>query len=341
MDALIDEIRLQHDYLEGQPLNSIYLGGGTPSLLRADELVRLFEVIYQLHTVTDKAEITLEANPDDLNKQTLKALRQTPINRLSIGIQSFSGADLAFMNRAHNAREAEVCIDLALEQGFSALSVDLIYGTPTMSDSQWETNMQKVFAKAVQHLSCYCLTVEPKTALDHFVKQGKAQPVDEEQAARQFEMLIQGAKAAGYDHYEISNFARPGHYAQHNSNYWLGESYLGIGPSAHSFNGHSRQWNVAHNTKYIKALSQGKLAFEKEELTPDQRYNEYIMTGLRTTWGCELEKISQFAPTYRAHFLQQAQAFLEDGSLIRQNETFTLSEGGRLLADRIAMELFV
>lgn len=341
LDALIDEIRLQKDYLQGQPLNSIYLGGGTPSLLSADELARLFEVIYQLHTVVDKAEITLEANPDDLNKQTLKALRQTPINRLSIGIQSFSGADLAFMNRAHNATEAEACIDLALDQGFSDLSVDLIYGTPTMDDRQWEANMEKVFAKKIPHLSCYCLTVEPQTALDYFVKQGKAKPVDEEQAARQFEMLIKRAKGAGYDHYEISNFAQPGHYAQHNSNYWLSENYLGVGPSAHSFNGHSRQWNVANNAKYIKALSQGELAFEKEELTADQRYNEYIMTGLRTIWGCDLEKINQLDPTYRAHFLQQAQVFLEDGNLIRQNEIFTLSEAGRLLADRIAMELFV
>lgn len=341
LDALIEELHLQRDYLSGEQLSSIYLGGGTPSLLTTDELMRLFEVIYQLHAVSDQAEITLEANPDDLNKEALKALRRTPINRLSIGIQSFSGEDLQFMNRAHNAQEAEVCIDLALEQGFSALSVDLIYGTPTMSDSQWEANMQKVFAKAVPHLSCYCLTVEPKTALDHFVKQGKAQPVDDEQAARQFEMLIQGAKGAGYDHYEISNFAKPGHYAQHNSNYWLGQSYLGIGPSAHSFNGQSRQWNIANNAKYIKTLHQGQLAFEKEELTPDQRYNEYVMTGLRTIWGCDLEKISQFAPTYRAHFLTQAQVFLNDGSLIRQNEAFTLSEAGRLLADRIAMELFV
>ncbi|MEZ5040347.1 MAG: radical SAM family heme chaperone HemW [Saprospiraceae bacterium] len=341
LDALLQEIEMQKDYLQGQPIQSIYLGGGTPSLLTQHELERLFSRIYALHQVSETAEITLEANPDDLNRAALQALHQTPINRLSIGIQSFSEADLQFMNRAHNASEAEQCIDLALEAGFTSLTVDLIYGTPTMSDTQWAQNMQKVFDKGIPHISCYCLTVEPHTALDHLVKKGKAKPVEEDQAARQFEMLMKGARVAGYEHYEISNFAKPGHYARHNANYWLGEHYLGLGPSAHSFNGQTRQWNIANNSKYIQAIAKGELPFEEERLSSDQRYNEYIMTGLRTIWGCNLEKINAFGATYQAHFLQQAKPFLADGSLIEINHTYRLSDAGRLLADRIAMELFV
>lgn len=341
LQALLQEIEWQKDYLQNERLESIYLGGGTPSLLSVAELNQIFETIQRHHHIAPGAEITLEANPDDLNKAALRALRQTPVNRLSIGIQSFLEEDLRFMNRAHTAAEADVCIDLALEQGFTALTVDLIYGTPTLSHAQWERNMQRVFEKPIQHLSCYCLTVEPKTALDHFVKAGKAKPVDEEQAALQFERLIEASAEAGFEQYEISNFAREGHYAVHNSNYWKGKKYLGIGPSAHSFNGESRQWNVANNALYIRSIEQGRLSFEIEHLSLDQRYNEYIMTGLRTIWGCEIDKIASYSSAYVSHFQKEVQRFIDDGKIVKEQGQYRLTTTGRLLADYIASELFV
>lgn len=341
LQALLKEIEWQKDYLGGEELESIYLGGGTPSLLSVAELEQLFLAVQKFHKIADGAEITLEANPDDLSKEKLQRLRQTPINRLSIGIQSFLEEDLRFMNRAHSAAEAEVCIDLALEQGFTALTVDLIYGTPTLSDEQWEVNMQKVFEKPIQHLSCYCLTVEPKTALDHFVQTGKAKAVDEEQAAAQFERLIAASRVAGFEQYEISNFAREGHYAVHNSNYWKGKKYLGIGPSAHSFNGKSRQWNIANNAQYIRSIQEGRLQFEVEHLSSNQRYNEYVMTGLRTIWGCDMEQIKGFSTKHAQHFEQEAQRFIQAKNMTKENNNYRLTEAGRLLADHIAMELFI
>lgn len=341
LQALLVEIERQKDYLSGEELESIYLGGGTPSLLSVKELDLLFDQIQRFHKIAHQAEITLEANPDDLSRDQLKILRKTPINRLSIGIQSFLEEDLRFMNRAHSAVEAEACIDLALEQGFTALTVDLIYGTPTLSHAQWEQNLQKVFQKPIQHLSCYCLTVEPKTALDHFVKTGKAKAVDEEQAALQFERLIETSKAAGFEQYEISNFARDGYYAVHNSNYWKGKKYLGIGPSAHSFNGESRQWNIANNAQYIRSIQAGESSFEVEELSLDQRYNEYVMTGLRTIWGCEITKINQLSADYAQHFKEMAQPFIQAGNMEENGGNYRLAEAGRLLADHIAMELFI
>lgn len=336
------EIRLQKDYLEDKNLQTVYFGGGTPSLLTQEDIAALFRTIETHFTIAADAEITLEANPDDLTLEKLQQLKDTPVNRLSIGIQSFADEDLRFMNRAHNAGEAKACIKNALRLGFDNLTIDLIYGTPTTSDEQWMTNMDTVIDYGIPHISSYCLTVEPKTALDHFVKAGKAPPVDEEQSARQFEMLMQKMETHGYEHYEISNFAKPGWYARHNSNYWLGESYLGIGPSAHSFNGISRQWNVAHNVKYRKAINEDRLqdVLEIERLSTTQRYNEYVMTGLRTKWGCQLSKIQSFGEEYRIHFLKTIAPFVEDGRVLNQGDQFVLTKAGKLLADRIAMEVF-
>jgi oxygen-independent coproporphyrinogen-3 oxidase len=321
------------------------LGGGTPSLLEAAELDRLFEHIYRLYRVTPDAEVTLEANPDDLTEAKIAALRQTPVNRLSIGIQSFSDADLQFMNRAHNSGEAQRCIEMALNAGFHDLSLDLIYGTPGMSDQQWVYNIETVLGFDVPHLSCYCLTVEPQTALDHFVKKGKARPVDDAQAARQLEYLMQRLAAAGYEHYEISNFAKPGRYSRHNTSYWTGEPYLGIGPSAHSFNGVSRQWNVANNARYIRALEpespDWEALFELETLTPEQRYNEYVMTSLRTQWGCDLARIRGIGAGFEAYFLSEVSPFLEDGSVWRSGEVFFLTQKGKFVGDYVASELFL
>jgi oxygen-independent coproporphyrinogen-3 oxidase len=337
LQAMLTELELQKDYLQDAPLDSIYLGGGTPSLLTAQELSRLFDKIYSLHSVAADAEITLEANPDDLSEAKLAELQSTPINRLSIGIQSFAEKDLLYMNRAHNAVEAGRCIELAQAAGFHNLTVDLIYGAPTTSHEQWAENIEKVLAYNVPHISCYCLTVEPKTALAHFVATGQSKPVDDEQAERQFKYLMERLATADYDHYEISNFAKPGHYAVHNSNYWLGKKYLGIGPSAHSYNGSSRQWNVANNSQYRKKLEEGMLPFEIEHLTKEQRYNELVMTRLRTIWGVQTRDLD--AP-FKAYFIQQMQPFIQAGQVIEQGDHYVLSSAGRLLADRIAMEAF-
>ncbi len=344
MEALLREMELRRDYIGDATVQTLYLGGGTPSLLEAAELDRLFERIYRLYRVAPDAEVTLEANPDDLTPSKIAALRQTPVNRLSIGIQSFHDADLQFMNRAHNSGEARHCIENALKAGFYDLSLDLIYGTPGMSDAQWAANIESVLEYDVPHLSCYCLTVEPQTALDHFVKKGKASPVDEAQAARQLEYLMQRAETAGYEHYEISNFAKPGRYSRHNTSYWTGEAYLGIGPSAHSFNGASRQWNVANNSRYIKALESETPDWaslvETEILTPEQRYNEYVMTSLRTQWGCKLPQIREIGQRFEAYFLEEAALFLEAGTLQRREDTFYLTRQGKFVADYVASELF-
>ncbi len=344
VEAILRELELQKDYLPDEPLSSIYFGGGTPSLLNARELERIFEQIERFWTIEPAAEITLEANPDDLSKEKLAELRASPINRLSIGVQSFSEEDLRFMNRAHSSSEARLCLEWALAAGFEQLTADLIYGSPTTGDEQWLENIQILADYGVPHLSCYCLTVEPRTALAHFVEKGRVKPVDEEQAARQFELLMDRMEAAGYEHYEISNFARPGYYARHNSNYWLGEPYLGVGPSAHSFNGKSRQWNVANNAKYRQALQAGERIselegslFERENLSREQMYDEYVLTRLRTRWGCRPEELNG---RFRKHFLEKIQFWQESGDVLLKNGVYTLSRKGRLLADRIAMELF-
>jgi len=341
VQAILEELSLQKEYLQGATLDTIYFGGGTPSLLTQQELLTIFEKIHQLHPIASDAEITLEANPDDLSMEKLAELKDTPINRLSIGIQSFFEKDLKFMNRAHNAAEAKNCIKNAQEVGFNNLTIDLIYGTPTTSNEAWQQNIQTALDFDIPHISCYCMTVEPNTALDHFVKKGKAEPVDEEKAAHQFEILMATLKSAGYEHYEISNFAKPDWHARHNSNYWLGADYLGIGPSAHSFNGKSRQWNVANNAQYIKALSAKATAFEVETLSKEQQYNEYILTALRTKWGCDLAKIENWGPSFKHHFEKISKSYLSNQLIQQKNNIFTLTDKGKLLADRIAMELFM
>ncbi|MCB9338266.1 MAG: radical SAM family heme chaperone HemW [Lewinellaceae bacterium] len=338
--AMLHELKLQKDYLGGEPVETIYFGGGTPSLLDRRDLDLFFDEIFkQFKVETSGLEITLEANPDDLTPLKISELRQTPVNRFSIGVQSFSEADLKFMNRAHNAREAISCIENVQAAGFENLTIDLIYGSPTTSDTQWAANLEQAFRFNIPHLSCYCLTVEEKTALAHFIKAGKAKPVDEKQAERQFKFLMKQASAQGYDHYEISNFAKPGWHSRHNSSYWQGKKYLGIGPSAHSFDGLSRQWNVANNAQYLKSLQAGVIPFEKETLTPEQRYNEYVMVSLRTVWGCDLERVRALG--FEKHFLGNATVYLEEGLVERIENKFKLTEKGKFLADGIAAALFV
>lgn len=340
LDAILHEIELQEDYLKGEEVSTIYFGGGTPSLLSADEVLKILEKINQFHKISTQAEITLEANPDDLTADKIQTLKETPINRFSIGVQSFHAVDLKFMNRAHNAEEALKCIKEAQDAGFTNLTIDLIYGTPTMNDTAWRENLATAFDLNIPHLSSYALTVEPNTALDHFVKKGKVKPMDEEQAARQFELLVEQTERQGYEHYEISNFAKPNSRAVHNSNYWLGKSYLGIGPSAHSFNGTSRQWNIAHNMQYIKALEGNEIPYEIEHLSRDDQYNEYVMTGLRTTWGVSLERIRSFGKKYEQNFLKSISKYLENNLAEEIDGNYILTKAGKFKADGIASELF-
>lgn len=342
VDALLQEITLQKDYLAQEPVHTIYFGGGTPSLLKEQELTALLLHLRTTFNVAPDAEITLEANPDDLTAEKLTQLKAAGINRLSIGVQSFHEEDLTWMNRAHNSRQALDCIKLAQELGFHNITIDLIYGGPTLTDEGWEQNVKQAIALGIPHLSCYALTVEPGTALDHFIKKKKMAATDPDKAAQHFEMLMEWLGNAGYEHYEISNFALPGWHSRHNSSYWQGKPYLGLGPSAHSFNGASRQWNIASNAQYIKSITAGKVPFEIESLTTAMQFNEYIMTSLRTSAGCNLEWVSEkFGTDHTIHLLAHSEPYIRMGRIEKVGETLRLTKAGRLFADGIAGELFI
>jgi oxygen-independent coproporphyrinogen-3 oxidase len=343
LDAILKEINLRKGYLQGKTIETVYFGGGTPSLLDTKEIMEIWSVLEANYEFSSDMEITLEANPDDLLFNKLEEFKNyTPINRLSIGVQSFFNEDLEYMNRAHNAIEAKNCIENALKLGFNQLSVDLIYGTPTMNDQNWIQNLETVFDFGVQHLSSYALTVEPKTTLQQLIAKGKSTEVDEEHTARQFEILLDKTSAAGYEQYEISNFCLPPHFAKHNSSYWKGAHYLGIGPSAHSYNELSRQWNVANNAKYIADIEIGKIPAEIEVLTMQEQYNEFIMTSLRTKWGASVHKIEEkWGKEQMESFVKIAEAYLSKGLMKLENGIYSLSNSGKLLADSIMSDFFI
>lgn len=342
MHALLTEISLQREYLAGKTVNTIYFGGGTPSVLDASEIAALLDQITKFHTVASDAEITIEANPDDLNPQKVKELKQTAINRFSIGVQSFFEEDLRWMNRAHNSREAESAIKRVQDAGFDNITIDLIYGYPLLTDDKWHSNINKAIDFEVPHISSYGITVEPKTALASFIRKGKQQPIADEQGAAQFIILMQLLRDAGFEHYEISNFAKPGKYSKHNSNYWRSETYLGIGPSAHSFNGETRQWNVANNSKYAESLNRQQIPAETEFLTTANRVNEYIMTSLRTMWGMDLAKIkADFGSEFSEQITQELNEALDKEWVKLDSNIVTLTQNGKLFADQIAGDLFV
>jgi oxygen-independent coproporphyrinogen-3 oxidase len=343
VQAMLREIEMQREYLAGASVETIYFGGGTPSLLSAGEINILFDAILKYYPASNLQECTLEANPDDLDKQYLKALRSTPINRLSIGVQSFREQDLLYMKRAHNAQQAEYAIKAAQDAGFTNLGIDLIYGTPGLTDTAWKQNLARVAEMAVPHFSAYALTVETGTALQHSILKKKTDPVDPDQAAGQFELLMQQAPVMGYNHYEISNLALPGKHAIHNTNYWRGLPYLGIGPSAHSFNGTSRRWNIPNNALYTQDILQGhKLNYEEETLTPTMRLNEYIMTSLRTYRGCDLNKITREWDGAYATLVEKSSHRFQEKKWVRQEDKkLVLTNEGKLFADKIAAEMFV
>lgn len=340
--ALLRELELRKDFLEGALVHTIYFGGGTPSLLPLTELEKILKQVQRDFNLAADVELTLEANPDDLTVQSLAGWKQLGINRLSIGIQSFREQDLLYMNRAHTAVEALQAIDRARSAGFRDLTIDLIYGTPTMNDEDWELNLQTLAELELPHFSAYALTVEPRTALASMVSSGKSPSPDDEQASRQFLRLLEWAREHDYEHYEISNFARPGRYSRHNTAYWEGISYLGIGPSAHSYDGRIRSWNIRNNPQYIRSVMDGTFSQESETLTDDQRYNEYILTRLRTQWGVELSKLdSLFGAAVTAHFNSMKKHFLAKGWLTETAEGVRLTDTGKLFADHIASELFL
>lgn len=341
IEAVKKEIVLQKHYLQGT-VNTIYFGGGTPSILPSADIYSILNTLRESFTIAGDAEITLEANPDDINPTQLQEWKTAGINRLSIGIQSFIEADLQWMNRAHNAQQALQSIQLAQQAGLQNLTVDLIYGTPTLSDEQWQQNVQQVIDLGIPHISCYALTVEPKTALEKLIEKKTLAPVDNYKQAHHFELLMEWLEHAGYEHYEISNFAKPGHRSRHNSSYWQGAHYLGLGPSAHSYNGVSRQWNVSNNALYIQSLQQNTVPFEMETLTEHQQVNEYLMTGLRTMEGVSLNKLkNDYGDEVLNEVLQSATNHLHQQHLLVQDDHLRTTTSGKLLADGIAADLFL
>ena len=339
VDMLCKEMELRKDEL-GQTIQTIYFGGGTPSLLNSEELNLIFKTIYANYQVSEKAEITLEANPDDLSEEVIKMLDASPVNRLSIGVQSFFEEDLKLMNRAHNSEEALQSLKLA-KQYFDNISIDLIYGIPGQSNEQWIDNLETALKLDIPHISSYALTVEPKTALEKFIEKGKVKPVDDEQYREQFDILVNTLTANGFEHYEFSNYGKPGYHSQNNMAYWLGKSYLGIGPSAHSYDGAFRKWNISNNSLYINSIEAGKLPQQMEELSKTDSYNEFVMTRLRTKFGVSTEDIQEkFGEKYRIHFLKETTKFVEDGLMERTDDTYHITPKGKFLSDGIASELF-
>jgi putative oxygen-independent coproporphyrinogen III oxidase len=340
--AIINELQLRKDYLEGQKVETIYFGGGTPSILEIPDIENIISTIYKEFQIENDAEITLEANPDDLTPEKLLALKNTGVTRLSIGIQSFRQEDLDFLSRTHTSAQVIRCIGDAKHAGFQNLSIDLIYGIPTLADEDWEENLLKAFSFGIPHISAYSLTVENKTPLEFMIRKGKMKPVDENLSLSHYRILEQMMIQYGYEHYEISNFCLPGTYSRHNTAYWQGKPYLGIGPSAHSYNGFSREWNVANLGKYIETTASGKVQAEMELLSPVTQLNEYIMTSLRTMWGCNLGVVKQkFGLGYAEKLHLNALPFIDSKQMEYLNNKLVLTAQGRLFADGISATLFV
>lgn len=337
LEAMHREIEMRSHQ---EKVETVYFGGGTPSILTDSELQSILELLHVHFDISQDAEITLEANPDDISIEKLESWRALGVNRLSIGIQSFKQEDLDFMNRAHNAQEAKQALHLAASV-FQNITADLIYGSPNLTMEEWDQNIQIMLDTGIPHISAYALTVEEKTPLDHLISTGKIPPLDEHLAQTHFSHLVKRLKRAGFDHYEISNFGKPRFRSRHNSSYWQGKTYLGIGPAAHSFDGRTRSWNVSNNTKYMKSMALGILPSEKEELSVSDRYNEYIMTGMRTDYGVDLDYIEKyFGASGKQRFQRDVLSLLDSGAIRQEGTVFILNESARFRADGIASDLF-
>lgn len=342
MQAIRKEIEMRSAGREKQLIDTLYLGGGTPSMIEWPLMEGLFETINRCFTLDTAAEITLEANPDDITITHLNEWKKAGINRLSIGIQSFRDDDLKYLNRVHSAQKTVECIKLAQLHGFPDLTIDLIFGIPTLDNEQWLNNLAQFSQLNIPHLSAYALTVEPRTPLFQMIEKGEVKPVDEQQTSEQFELLVKYMQENNYLHYEISNFCKPGHFARHNLSYWQGIEYYGFGPSAHSFNGKARQWNVSSIQEYIAGIEKGEPPCETELLSPADHYNEFVMTGLRTMWGCDINQLNaSFGSDMADYFKQNAQKWIDRSLMYRKDDLFLLTNEGKLRADGIASDLFI
>ena len=340
INAISKELILRRNEVN-ELVKTIYFGGGTPSLLDIDDLIFLMNIIFENYRVSDTMEITLEANPDDLTKIKIIELSKTPVNRLSIGIQSFFDDDLRMMNRGHTSKESEKCLSVATDY-FDNITIDLIYGIANMSKDKWRQNLQKTFDFGIPHISSYALTVEPKTALYYYIEKGKYPPLNEKLASQHFDILVDETSKKGLIQYEISNFGLPDYFSKHNTSYWKGYSYIGIGPSAHSFNGRQRSWNVANNAKYLKGISNNELTRQTEALSQTDKFNELIMTGLRTIWGVSLDRVEkEFGIEFKNKLLRNAQNHIANSSLEIVNEVLLITKKGKFFADGIASDLFL
>ncbi len=340
VEAICEELRIRKAEINGS-VETIYFGGGTPSLLSNDELEKIFAVISEHYILAEEPEITLEANPDDLTSVRIQELANSPVNRLSVGIQSFFREDLELMNRAHTVAEALECIT-EVKKHFTNYSIDLIYGIPGMTKERWKSNLKTAFNFNVPHLSCYALTVEPKTALKAMIAKGEVAAVNDEMAQLHHSILVETSETLGYENYEFSNFSKPGFYSKNNMAYWHGRSYLGIGPSAHSYNGKVRSWNIANNNLYLKGIQLGELPLEREVLTMEDRYNEYVMTRLRTAGGIVIREVEKnFGITFKNYLLKQAEMHLANKLLLKDTDVIRVSKQGKFLSDGIAADLFL
>ena len=342
VEAIARELTLQKDYVNGERINTIYFGGGTPSMLDAEELELLFTTIHKNFSVNEAAEVTLEANPDDLSLPRLRQLRSQGVNRLSIGIQSFDDKVLQFLNRAHNGQSAVICVEEARDAGFQNISIDLIYAIPGQDDEAWKQNIVQAIRLSPEHISSYSLTIEDKTVFGRWAATGKLKVTEDDIAATQLETLVTLLEAADFAQYEVSNFARPGFESRHNSSYWKQERYLGVGPSAHSYNESSRQYNISNNTAYVRSMQQNIIPFTLESLTREDKINDFLLTTLRTQWGTDLKKLQQlYQYDLLADHRQYIESLCEQKFALLRNDTLLLTKSGKLLADKIASDLFM
>ena len=342
INAMLIEIENKKDYLLGEEIETIYFGGGTPSFIQTSHINSLIKKIFSLYQVKADAEITLELNPDDISENKLRELKSTGINRLSIGVQSFHDEDLKFMNRSHDGNMARKSIAIAKKLGFKNITIDLIYGLPNLSNKKWEENLNAIKQLKINHFSAYALTVEPKTKLDYLIKSKKLDPISDEKIEDHFKILQESSERIGFVQYEISNFCKDKVISKHNSSYWKRKKYIGIGPSAHSFNGNSRQWNIKSNSKYVLKLKSQQEYYEIEKLSENEKYNEYVLTTLRTMWGINQKYLTKnYNKKINLKFTTLIKKWIESGDVIKENENFKLSKKGMLMADGIASDLFV
>lgn len=350
VEALKKEIVLRKNYLGDETVKTIYFGGGTPSLLSVKNIEEILELLNKNYEIISSPEITLEINPDTIDREKMSYLKQIGVNRMSVGIQSFDDDDLRYLGRRHDSKHAMQVLEDLKHTDFEKITLDLIYGMPTLTEEKWNKNLDIFFTTGITHLSAYALTVEPKTILGQRIEKGELQSVSEEETIRHYNILVERTKENDFEHYEISNFAKEGFRSQHNSIYWRDEKYLGLGPSAHSYDGNSRQWNISNLTKYIQLVGDEETQrrkdaesfYEKEILSTEDKFNEYVMTSLRTSWGCDIEKIERdYGKSYARHFLKNIEKYLENGEMLKENNTYFLSEEGKLFADGIAADLFL